>query len=475
MSAKLLCAAIDIRRWLKEDAERPFFDRLERDAAIGESLRSGAPVSRILAWWNAVDGAASRGERVVGLRRIAVVVLVATGLMIGIGAASLALAYDGRYPVNLFALLGILVGVPSLLLLFTLVLLPGRVPAVGAFGALNISRWAGAWLERYAGIGLFAGFSTQQRATRFARWQLTVFSQWMAVGFFVGVLVTTWLSVAASDLAFGWSTTLAVEATLVHEWVATVSAPWADWLPRAAPDLDLVVASQFYRLETDEVGLARAALLGQWWPFILMTITCYGLLPRLVLLGFALWHLRQATAGVLLDNPEVTALLDRLDVPRVSYQADREPSEGPPPGLVSDPPPHSTDERAAALIWNQALDPRSAKQWLARHFRLGVEAVNQVSTLQDSTQRQASMERLGRDIDKIFVFTKGWEPPLLEFADFLNEVRSVSAEDASLVVIPIDVEGRRIAPDDREVWAQALSRIGDTKLYVAAADQEATA
>ena len=133
--------------------------------------------------------------------------------LFGVGVGSVAFAYDGSHPVNLLALLGVLVGMPLCLLLLTLVfLLPVRIPGLAsvreAVSVLNPGRWAGAWLDRFSGLTLYGGFSDGQSG--FARWQLVVFSQWLACGFFVGVLSVGWMLVAVTDLAFGWSTTLRV-------------------------------------------------------------------------------------------------------------------------------------------------------------------------------------------------------------------------------------------------------------------------
>jgi hypothetical protein len=69
-------------------------------------------------------------------------------------------------------------------------------------------------------------------------------------------------------------------------------------------------------------------------------------------------------------------------------------------------------------------------------------------------------------VQRALVLTRGWEPPLLEFNDFLGLVRESLGGDVSLTVVPVDVTGSRVDPGDRAVWAQALGRLRDPRLYV---------
>ena len=77
----------------------------------------------------------------------------------------------------------------------------------------------------------------------------------------------------------------------------------------ASPDLALVEMSRYYRLEDQRaIDVAR---LGAWWPFVLMCVLVWGLLPRLVFAGVAQWRQRAAERVFLREHPEVTALLHR--------------------------------------------------------------------------------------------------------------------------------------------------------------------
>jgi hypothetical protein len=470
MSNPPLADVVDIRRWLEEDSDQSYDARLARDREIGRGIALTDDVARLRAWWGAVRPADARaiGSRVVGLVRVAMLLLFAGGVLSGVGVGSVAFAYDGSHPVNLLSLLGALVGFPLLLVALTLLmLLPGRIPGFDALrdtvSVVNPGRWASAWLDRFSGLEIYGGFTKGR--TGFARWQLAVFSQWFAVGFFVGVLGLGWVRVAVTDLAFGWSSTLDLGAPVVYGLLDTVAAPWKGWLPAAVPDLPLVEASRFNRLETAPISHERAVLLGGWWPFVLMAILVYGLLPRLVLLGVGSWRLKSATRSMFCQDPEVVALLDRLAQPRVTFEQEEDGGRLEDSPAVPDASRLPADGRAVIVVWNDAADEETARQWVARRFAAD-GAVLKLAVWLKAEEERAALRDIGGDCERLIVITKGWEPPVLEFVDFLTRLRAVLGEDATMVVVPIDVTGRSIDPDDRAVWARALAKHEDPRLYV---------
>jgi hypothetical protein len=438
----------------------------------------------VLGWWRHIEpetarhgsGSAIAGARIVAARRLATLGLIVIGLLVGFTAAGVALSYDGRYPVNLFALLGVLVGLPLLMLVFTLLLLPGRLPGLASLQAvaagMNVGRWVGAALDRFLGSELVApDLLRGGGASAFSRWQLVVFSQWLAIGFFAGAITIALLLVTFTDLAFGWSTTLDMDSRTVYGWVSALAAPWAAWLPGAVPDMARVEASRFVRLEDGGMPSQRAVQLGDWWPFVLMTVLFYGALPRLLLLVFASWRLHRATRRLLVDDPEVTALLDRLDAPVVGMSGDGEENlqalEGPVPPEPGDVDPTG---HAVALIWNQAAPDASVHAWLRTTLGLEGVVLAEVGILQREEDLRgtlaAAAQQLDNPVRRVIVVTKGWEPPLLEFMDFLAVVREVFGGGCSLTVVPLNLDGSGVDAGDRGVWAHALARLRDPRLYV---------
>jgi len=279
------------------------------------------------------------------------------------------------------------------------------------------------------------------------------------------------LQVTFTDLAFGWSTTLDMDPALVHGWVAALSSPWAAWLPEAAPDAALVEASRYFRLEEGRMALERVERLGGWWPFVLMTMLVYGALPRLVLMLFGLWRLRRATARLLLEDPEVTALLDRVDAPLVALGGnDEEETLAAERGELPAPREPVSAEGLMLMIWNGALTQERARDWLAANLGVDSRAVVETGILQSEDEQRRRVEQARRDLNgrvrRVVLVTKGWEPPLLEFVDFLGLLREELGGDCSVTVVPVDVAGTAVRAAERSVWSHALARVRDPRLYV---------
>jgi hypothetical protein len=468
--------AIDVPLWLERERLAPFAERLRRDRAIALGIRSADPVSRVRAWWRDVarDREAGVGARLERLRTVITVALAASGAVFGVTVALAAFAYDGSQPVNVVRLLALLVGAQLVLLVFTLLLLPGRVPglrhAQDLLTALNPGAWAAGIFRKLAhappeAARLFDLHAPQSAVVRFAKWQALYWSQTAAVAFNVAALVTALMLVMFSDLAFGWSTTLEADPGDVTRIVRQIAAPWAAFAPSAVPSAELVERSQFFRLE-GAAASGASRVLGAWWPFTMLAIVTYGLLPRLVLLGFAVIRLRAATKGLLLDNPAVTALLDRMASPEIeTAAADHDPA---PPADIGVPPaaPRPITGGARALIWEGSLAVDSARGYARRHLGLDLTTVIEAGAGELAADR-AALERLATDAaQSVIVFTPAWEPPLLELLDFLAELRSRVGPAVSIVVAPVPDGARAVSDVERATWTRAIAKLADPKLYV---------
>jgi len=473
----MLASVIDIRLWLRQDRATPYQERLERDREIGKRLAAGSDVRRVLEWWRALGSApvSDAGARAARAQGWAGTVLAGAGFALGLSAGGVAFAYDGSHPVNLFTLLGVLVGLPLLLLLASLLLVPGRLPGLSGVRAVlagtSPGRWLGAWLDESLGVDFFtARYGGRRTVSAFSRWQLLAFSQLFACSFFAAILALGFVLVTFTDLAFGWTTTLDTDAALVHDVFAALALPWRGWLPAAVPDVALVEMSRFFRLEEGTMAASRIARLGGWWPFVLATIGFYGLLPRALMLIVSRWRLAAATRALALHDPEVTALLDRLVSPRISLEGDPQEDAEAQLQPVAAPQSRWLASDVVAIVWNEALSEAAVDAWTERALGGRVRAKLALGVYLPRHAFDATLATLETGTERVLVFTRGWEPPLLEFADFLQRLRRTAGEKCAITVVPVDVTGRRIDAAQRDVWAATLAQLDDSRLYVMQAD-----
>ena len=63
---------------------------------------------------------------------------------------------------------------------------------------------------------------------------------------------------------------------------------------------------------------------------------------------------------------------------------------------------------------------------------------------------------------------RAYEPPLLEFLDFLGALRARVA-GTGIVVVPVPAPGQALRDTDVNTWRHALARRDDPRVYVEAA------
>jgi hypothetical protein len=471
--------AIDVPIWLEADQLTPYSQRSRRDRDIGRRPAAGNRVRRVRHWWRAVavDSNERTGARFDRIRTLITLAMAGLGAVVGTTVALAGFHYDGSQPVNVVRLIALLVGVQVFLLLLTLLLLPGRVIVLRRvqdwLAAINPGALAVSVFRRLAEAPpdlarLFDWHATRASAGRFAKWQLLYWSQVSAAAFNVAALATAIVLVTFTDLAFGWSTTLDADPATVSRIVRVIAWPWHAVVPSAVPSDALVEQSQFFRL-TGGGGLANGATraLGGWWPFTILAIVTYGLLPRLALLTLAACRLRAATTALLLDDPRVTALLDRMASPEIETAAaehDDAQTDATAPVTAAH---REVTGTAHAVIWEASLKPDAGRDFARRRLGLEVAAVVEAGGSRALTTDQRALEQIAAwDVRTLVVFTPAWEPPLLELLDFLAEVRRRLGKTVSIVVTPVSENARDVTEVERDTWVRAIGRLRDPQLYV---------
>ncbi len=472
--------AIDIPIWLEADRTQAFAERMRRDRAIGRDLVSRDTLAMVRAWWSVVrSGEPGLGRKLIHARQLIGIIVTLLGLMTGALMAVGALHYDGSQPVNVVTAFAVLVALQWLLLALTLLLLlpalPGLRAVQAAIGQLNPAVIAAALYRRLSGAelprtvqSLFAWHIGRAAASRFSKWQVLRWSQSAAIAFNVGAITTAVFLIALTDLAFGWSTTLRISAADAASFTTAVSWPWHQLAPSAVPSAELIDGSRFFRLEHSGARLGPPEAYLGWWQFLLTSMLCYGLLPRVVIWLLSGIRLASATRALLLEDAEVTALRDRMAAESVTSAADS-PER---PRKLPDVPPAVPRARAhgaaAALIWAEAITDTDA----IRHARnvLGIDIASDPqplgggATLADD---RASLEHIGQLAPRqVVVFVRAYEPPLLDLLDALVELRRRLGTDASIVVAPIPERDVALDAGDVDTWRRTVATLRDAHLYV---------
>ena len=486
--SSLLGDLIDLHAALRADRAIDADDRKQRDRRIGTHLphRKQQPAQQLRGWlaqanvpgWERTGPAATQLHRLVGL------VLAVLGLVAGWGLAQAVLHYRGDAPINIVNVLAVLV-LPQLLLLafWCLAALPFRLPLISGLrsllGFLNPGRLARSLVQRVApaagqSAAMLWDADNAVAMAPVARWLVSVWSQLFSVAFNVGALLALFYLVTFSDLAFGWSTTLAVDSTRFHAVVSALSWPWQALAPEAVPSMELVEASRYYRLDGGLLGnttdAAQAAQLGGWWPFLVAALIGYGLLPRLITLTISWQRLNHHLRDALVHLPGAPELLARMNSPLISTAAPRPEAVHPVDTVVDAPrqPPVEGNQPFSLVTWSGSI--ATAEALRLRLLALGIEpqGLLQAGGAQHTAEDQATIDALcAQRAQGVAIVVKAWEPPLLEFVDFVQQVRA-RCNDGRPIVVLLWGGDTAVNASDLRVWGLTLRPLKDPNLHVEA-------
>ncbi|UHD16179.1 DUF2868 domain-containing protein [Thiocapsa bogorovii] len=362
-----------LRRWLaaRRNAERPEMRGILPGAAFGSA------------------------------ERLVTMLLAVVGFIAGVGVASALLSYDGTRPVSVSWYLFLLVIVQFLLVVsvataWTLRKVRGRGAGAAPGLLMHIVRplvaKAASWLQRQRIGHAAAEIQDQARARQgLFKAQYAVYgpvsylpllipAQVFGVAFNLGVILTTVLLEWFTDLAFGWGSTLNVHPQTIFDMTRLIALPWS-WLFGEGvgyPSLEQVAGS---RIILEHWATATPTIkpdpahLRSWGSFLVLAVTTYGLLPRLMLWSGSVLAQRMILARLPFTHSRTQALYARMLSPRIETtpSGGRAGTEMPIPAVSTQRKPRASGAGGLA----EAAPTTSARPWrnaLVRRVEPGGEA-----------------------------------------------------------------------------------------------------
>ncbi|MCI5143263.1 MAG: DUF2868 domain-containing protein, partial [Candidatus Electrothrix sp. ATG1] len=278
--------------------------------------------------------------------------------------------------------------------------------------------------------------------------------QLFGVSFNTGVLAATLFKVIGTDLAFGWQSTLQVTPASVQKVVHWISQPWS-WLP----DPFILTLSQIEGsrlvLKDGIYHLANADLTS-WWPFLCLSVLCYGLLPRLLLLLLVSTRQQRDLARLDFQQGFFRQILHRMQTPQVSTAARSEsktvgraqgagsdisrnakesspmPSDRahePDKGKTKPSKENSPHSFITALISDELLEECSYSALQEQvAYRLGYQLCQLIPfwTLTQSEEEELVALQKAMNQDKssdILIVIEAWQPPIEELFSWIRLLR----------------------------------------------------
>ncbi len=431
---------------------------------------------------------------------VTVSVLVAAFLS-GVLSATFFCSYSGDTPINVLPFLAIFVA--SQLFFVALVslrhLFDWRTARAAATSPLvlllvawvkkmsfSLLKRAGQSLSAEQSLGLQAVWGKmRQRETTYGRlfyWPIFLLLQRAGIVFNIGLLLAFFVKIGVSDLAFGWQSTLQFSAQSLYELVRVLALPWS-WLFGEGvgfPTLEAVEGSRII-LKEGIAGLATGNMVS-WWPFLAMSLFCYGLVPRVLLFVYGGYRQRRFMVGFAPDTPAMRSILRRMETPYLSISGSKEAPATPRremSAMVQDVSPDGASRKVAVLLPDECASRCSEQEVMAFLCSEGFAATTVQRFLVDYEHDQKILKVLAEQQPQgCLLFMESWMPPLQGFLSFLKELRNVLPPRA---MIRVTLLGR---PDDttiftpvnasvdQDVWQQKLDGLGDPFLEITTVDGE---
>lgn len=415
---------------------------------------------------------------------VAILISVA-GLIAGSSIAYGTLQYDGSVPVNVSVFLGVLV-IPQVILMIALIglLLVGmfyrksvtilyRIPTTFVMALCRI-----AWntFRKFSHLSaenrdnlqwsakVFSGLVGQTRGVMSARAFGLV--QQFGVFFNLGVLLCSGILLMFSDRAFGWQSSLTNSPHTVAEIAHGIAIPWQWFLDEGVgyPSLEQIEGSRIV-LSQDTLPLDSRNLVS-WWPFLLLGIVFYGLIPRMAGWIFAVFlegrSLRDLAFNSVLHNP----LWERMH--SVALQS---------AGDVSKQQLRNAD---VALADEEMISPAKFQLWISNEIknRYDIELLIQhlkeseklrIEGLSEYTEGEILIESI--DGATSLVLLEGWQAPIQEKLNQLKSMaqsRKLNGQPLYLLLIgkPMKAGWKTVKSEMVEIWRKKVRLLGIGNLHL---------
>ncbi len=225
--------------------------------------------------------------------------------------------------------------------------------------------------------------------------------------FSIGALLSLLFIVTTQDIAFGWATTLDIKPNELSSTLSAI-AIWKSICSSCVVDKHLADVSQFIRLggAVSAEQIKNAKELGSWWKFLAIAIATYGVVFR----------------GLLFI---ITKLFSSKKEVKIVSQENQE----------------SLREFSKNYANKTTLQELNSRAYRAIGYHINIpQSLN--------NQEQAS---------DIVVAVKSWEPPILDFFDYIQELKEKNT-NSKISIYLAGLKGNATS-EDIDIWLKKLNEL----------------
>ena len=382
------------------------------------------------------------------------------GLFSGIGL----LSYSGHEPVNVIYFMAMVILLP----LFTMTLTLFSMFRANQTHSMLVHISPAFWMEKVLSLfpnkikkKLEGPLSELKISPLILNWLVIKRSQLLALVFSTGLLVALLAMVSTRDIAFAWSSTLNVNPDSFHHLLETVAFPWRDLFPWAVPSVELVSQSHYYRLgeNVNEEMIKNASLLGEWWKFLLFSTLFYAIILRFGIYLLSQFGLNKAIERSFLTLDGSQKLLSDMNEPIITTSAKKSEEGLPSKDLAyKQIVKHLNTSYDTVLGW--ALDKEKI---LPLSDSMHVESVH-FFEVGGSNTLEEDKEVIAKCKGEVLLYVKAWEPPTMDFVDFL-EMLCEKVEKVTVAAVGTAANTYVSTRKERAVWARKLTTLNASKVW----------
>lgn len=379
------------------------------------------------------------------------------GLLSGIGL----LSYSGKEPVNVIYFMTMVIFFP----LFTMTLTLVAILRANSSQSVLVHISPAFWMEKI--LGLLPGKVQENIAELkinplLANWVVIKRSQVLALFFSFGLMIALLGVVTTRDIAFSWSTTLHITPEAFYDFLYALALPWRDFFPWAVPSMELIEQSHYFRLgdRLSEEMIAHASVLGEWWKFLAFATVFYAIILRFFMCVATSLGLSHAVEQSLLALKGTVKLLREINEPIISTHSVQTEAAFVPNDTSYGQTVHRLDAsydgvQGWAITHDELLLLCDSMQIISpNHFEVG-----------GANSLEEDLEIITKSKGEILLFVKAWEPPTMDFSDYLEEL---TAKADKVLVTPVGTAENDYmpTPKERDVWDRKLLLLNYKKVWL---------
>lgn len=379
------------------------------------------------------------------------------GFFSGIGL----LSYSGHEPVNVIYFMAMVVLLPLVTMTLTLF----SMFRANATQSLLVHISPAFWMEkmlRFLPKNVQSSLQEQKINPLLSNWLVIKRSQLLSLIFSFGLLLALLGMVVTKDIAFAWSTTLQVSPKEFHALLYTLSFGWRDIFPWAVPSVELIEQSQYFRLgeKLDMQMIQNASKLGEWWKFLAFATLFYAIFLRFGMWLLSMFGFKKALKRSFLSLEGMSTLLREMNEPIITTSIAEEKKNVVIQGSHTRQEVEDLDSSYdRTLGWAMSDEELMVLNDSMKVISPMVFDVGGTNSLEEDS------EVISKCQGEILFYVKSWEPPTMDFVDFLEAL--TEAVD-KVILIPVGTVEDAYLPKSKELemWGRKLQQISSDKVWL---------